>query len=539
MRKQFILSLLFLLAAGSLLSQPTQTWLQRFNGNAAGVDSAKCIGLDGSGNVYVGGTISNGANGLDYCVVKYNSAGTQQWASSYNNGGADWLNAMVVDNSGNTYITGGSQVGTNNLYGFCTIKINPSGVQLWVQRFELSLGNAGEARDIKTDAAGNVYVAGYLSLGGALTIIKYNSSGVQQWIVNSGTVGNLKVSLAVNPLGYVYAAGTGAGFAGIYYYTVAYNSSGVQQWNVSYNGGSSLSLNYLSGIAVDDVTNDIYILGTSTPYLGNQNIVTVKYNSSGIQQWASSYNGPANGKDTARAITLDALGNVIVTGGATTGSTFLDYCTIKYNPAGTQQWASIYDGSGFADLASNIVAGPYNYIYITGMSVGSTLTADFATIKYNPSGVQQWAVRYNGPASGLSAVDFALGLAVDASGGTYVTGGSAGTSTGLDFCSVKYSAPVGITNQNSEVPVEYCLGQNYPNPFNPVTTIQFSLPVDDYITLKIFDAAGRLVETLADKMENAGVHKYNFDAADYTSGIYFYKLSTERFSSTKKMLLIK
>lgn len=98
--------------------------------------------------------------------------------------------------------------------------------------------------------------------------------------------------------------------------------------------------------------------------------------------------------------------------------------------------------------------------------------------------------------------------------------------------------PIGITN-TGEVADRFSLGQNYPNPFNPSTQIKFSIPNADYVRLKVFDITGREVAVLVNKNLPKGEYTYEFDGANYPSGVYFYTLKTEKFTSTKKMILVK
>ena len=91
----------------------------------------------------------------------------------------------------------------------------------------------------------------------------------------------------------------------------------------------------------------------------------------------------------------------------------------------------------------------------------------------------------------------------------------------------------------SNVPTEFQLQQNYPNPFNPTTTIEFALPKQSNVTLKLFDILGREVATLVDAELESGVHKINFDGKDLASGMYFYRIHTEGFMKTKKLMLLK
>ncbi|HEY6436211.1 MAG TPA: choice-of-anchor V domain-containing protein [Ignavibacteriaceae bacterium] len=96
-----------------------------------------------------------------------------------------------------------------------------------------------------------------------------------------------------------------------------------------------------------------------------------------------------------------------------------------------------------------------------------------------------------------------------------------------------------IVNIEVSIPSEFTLEQNYPNPFNPSTNIGFRVAEFGFVSLKVYDALGNLVATLADEQKPAGEYDVEFNAQGFTSGIYFYKLETEFFNATKKMILLK
>ncbi len=98
---------------------------------------------------------------------------------------------------------------------------------------------------------------------------------------------------------------------------------------------------------------------------------------------------------------------------------------------------------------------------------------------------------------------------------------------------------VGVENKLSNLPTSYSLSQNFPNPFNPVTKINFALPKQGFVTLKVFDILGREIKTLVNEMKNAGIYSVDFNASEYSSGVYFYRLETNGFSDIKRMMLIK
>jgi photosystem II stability/assembly factor-like uncharacterized protein len=96
-----------------------------------------------------------------------------------------------------------------------------------------------------------------------------------------------------------------------------------------------------------------------------------------------------------------------------------------------------------------------------------------------------------------------------------------------------------IENENNNIPAEFILMQNYPNPFNSSTTFSFSLPSQSFVSLKVFDLAGRVVATVVSETNQAGNYSKQWDASNLSSGIYFYTLQAGSFSDTKKIVLLK
>lgn len=94
-------------------------------------------------------------------------------------------------------------------------------------------------------------------------------------------------------------------------------------------------------------------------------------------------------------------------------------------------------------------------------------------------------------------------------------------------------------NNETGIPSAYKLHQNYPNPFNPSTSIRYEIPKKGFVNLKVFDAAGHEVETLINENQSAGIYEYTFNASRYSSGVYFYRLTSNGFTETQKMILIK
>ena len=91
----------------------------------------------------------------------------------------------------------------------------------------------------------------------------------------------------------------------------------------------------------------------------------------------------------------------------------------------------------------------------------------------------------------------------------------------------------------NNLPTDYVLKQNYPNPFNPSTMIEFSIKNNSWAKLIVYDMLGREVTTLVNENKSAGTYKVKFDASHLSSGVYLYKLETNGFTQSKKMLLLK
>ena len=351
---------------------------------------------------------------------------------------------VAVDSNGNVYVTGwyksdstwnvGNSVTFPAQSGFnkqsFTIKYNSTGTPQWGK---ITGGNVGEGRSIVTDSSGNVYVTGsfnnsaIIDLGNSVTlpnvgtsqsftyIVKYDTDGTAQWAnAVEATNGSNGYGIAVDSNGNVYATGqyrqtTGTTSLGNSIslpqtnsdadpYTIKYNSSGVAQWanGIGTEGSSGAGPNYGYGIATDSdgnvyVTGSYYHSGPSAISLGNG--VTIAANSA----------------------TSDAF-------------------IVKYNTAGTAQWANVIDsrqtiGYGIAtDSSGNVyVTGIYEY-YGSSISLGNSVTLPDAyttgknifTAKYDTNGVAQWADALETSTSGNNS--YSYGIATDSNGNVYVTG---------------------------------------------------------------------------------------------------------------------
>jgi uncharacterized delta-60 repeat protein len=317
------------------------------------------------------------------------------------------------------------------------LNVNAQVTQEWVARFggpNNAITNYPSA--IGVDNQGNIYVTGNTLFEGYWDIatVKYNPDGIEQWVrIYDGPANQHDQAWAMvaDENGNVYVTGKSVGFSGMEdIVTIKYSPNGQELWVNRYNRTGQF--NEQPGAIALDSEGNVYVAGRSGG-LNGSDYVTVKYNSLGAQQWVRFYNGPANSSDGATALTIDSEGNIYVTGSSRGIGTEEDFATVKYNSNGVEQWVQRYNGpANGVDIAWAITADNNGNVYVTGQSRVTSNNIDFTTVKYDSNGVQKWVRIYNSPINGN---DIPSSIAVDNSGNIYVAGYN-----GLNFITVKYNS---------------------------------------------------------------------------------------------------
>lgn len=367
------------------------------------------------------------------------------WARRYNGpaNGEDLATAIAVDGQGNVYVTGSS--GPNLLYSsdFLTIKYSPDGQRLWTRRYHSPENYDNYASAMAVDGQGNVYITGtsvrywnpYVESSSFVTV-KYDTNGQLLWeCYYHGGVENRATGIALDGQGNIYVTGTsGGGNVGMDYATIKYSPDGQELWVERHNGLGNNDDGASSIIL--DAQDNVYVTGTENIGGGIYNSATIKYSPDGQKLWIRRYKRPSEDGYSAKALAVDAQGNVSVTGNSRNSGTGLDITTIKYSPEGHQLWVRRYNGPGnWEDMAKAIAVDGQGNVLVTGHSTGSGTGHDFATIKYNPEGKKLWVRRYNGPGNDW---DSPRAMAVDAQGNVYVTGSSVGSGNKSEYATIKY-----------------------------------------------------------------------------------------------------
>lgn len=439
MRSIFLIVFVALLT--NINAQINPQWTQIFNGSFNGNDIPRAMTIDKDGNVIVTGQTQVGAASQDYdCItIKYNSSGSLIWSKTFNGAanGPDAAYSVSTDNLGNIYIAG-STLGNGTDYDFLTIKYDANGNEQWIKTYNYASNLSDIARFVLVNSSGEIIVSGdsySAQTGTDFTLIKYDTNGNEIWIqrfTGSGVVNDYVKGMVLDDLDNIYLTGN-SGNTQVDFLTVKYSSDGSYQWDRKYNGIANLSDAPYS-IAVDKSRN-IYVTGSVGISATNLNYLTIKYDTDGNSIWLKTYDGPAGAIDIAQSVTVDNFKNVYVTGYSAGSGSAYDYATIKYDSLGKQQWVSKYNGTGNShDQAYKIVVNTFGDIYVTGESNGTGSQSDFLTVKYDNQGTELWTSRYNGVGN---SYDAANSLVLDATSNAYVSGYITGT--GYDFATLKYS----------------------------------------------------------------------------------------------------
>lgn len=336
----------------------TKTWGCSMDDFGAGV------AIDSANNVYMAVyTDSYGAGGYDALLVKFNNQGAQEWYRTWGGSNDDEATAVVIDSSGNIFITG------------------------------------------STDSYGN---------GGLDTfLVKFNSAGTQLWNVTwGGTSDDAPNNMAIDSLNNIYITGHTYSFPGGSNdaFLLKYSDSGVLIWNTTWGGPDDDS-----GYAVaTDSNNNVYMTGHTYSFSSNpgatDDVFLVKYNGAGVQQWNTTWG--SNGNDGPRDMVIDSSGNIYTTGGSqfVNNEGFL----AKFNSTGGLQWYKLWEENGHSENYG-IGIDSANNIYVDGRTY--SYNWDVYLLKYSSNGTMIGSDTWGGTND-----DEGRNLAINSANDVYIVG---------------------------------------------------------------------------------------------------------------------
>lgn len=341
-------------------------WYRTWGGSD--IEAGYGVATDSSGNIFLVGPTGFGEGYGSMALVKYDNSGILLWNLTWSGSGSETGYGVTVDSLNNVYIVG--ETGSFGAGGvdIALVKYDNSGLQQWNCTWGGSvISNVDIGQDVVVDSENNVYIVGYTENYGAggddIVLVKYDNSGVQLWNRTwGGADDDDGYGVAIDSSDNLYIIGEthsfGAGVEDMV--LVKFDSSGIQQWNRTWGGGSS---DIGTGVTVDS-SNSVYISGTTESYgEGMEDMVLVKYDNSGVQLWNRSWGG--NDVDVSSEVVVDSSGKVYL-GGTTKSFTLLpDLVLVEYNNTGTKIGDYTWGTNG-EDVIHSVAVDSSDNIYLGG-----------------------------------------------------------------------------------------------------------------------------------------------------------------------------
>jgi len=417
---------------------PFEDWVS--SGGTQAFFQKSVVRTDASGNAHIAGATLNQNGNYDMYIAKYNASGVLLWDVVYAGAGGwhDAASDLRVDGFGNVYVTGSVYTSSNDSNDVITLKYNSSGSLQWDEIYNgaSSLNDGGTS--LQVDASGNVYVSAFTqdaNNGSDFLLLKYDNSGSlllnQQFDLNNAH--DVPVTLIVTSTRLAIAGATQVGTTDWDYLYVAYHPVNGSYISHNTSTGGTAGFDKVHDLQTD-ASGNFYLTGTVFNASTGYDILTVKLNNNLNVLWSQSYNSTSAMNDVGNALAVDNAGNVIVTGFSETSTEGTNYVTIQYNASGTQQWVKNFNGEGnAADTARALAVDANGNIYVTGSSFNGS-TEDFYTLKYKSNGTELWGIGFNNIYNGN---DRAFDIAIDSLGNILVCGQSVENAS-LRYNTVKY-----------------------------------------------------------------------------------------------------
>ena len=328
--------------------------------------------------------------------------------------------AIVVDNLGDTYTTGvlsSDDTTGGHITGIAIIKLNNLGDEKWIY-FNDTLGRLTEGYDIALKN-NRVYATGYTGPSPSnypiFIVLCVDTSGQRQWVYED-SMAIRGHAIGVSTSHKIYAAGITFNYDMI---CIKLDSLGNEKRRYVYDGPAG-SYDEASSIAIDKNEN-IYVGGYSTGIGTAEDFTVIKLDSAGNERWVYRYDGPASYRDEIKAIDLDTMGNIYMAGWSWGVVGEWDFCVVKIDSSGQEQWVYRYDGTAHLwDWADDLTIDDSGNVYVCGRSCVDVDTIPlFTVIKVDSDGNERWRYFNQGP---LGMGGYARNIVCDDLGGIYVSG---------------------------------------------------------------------------------------------------------------------
>lgn len=497
-------------------------------------DEVKCIiNTFDNGFAVAGLTRNIGAGNSDVYVIKFNEVGEIEWSFTAGGSNNDIAQSIVQTQDSGYLIGAESRSFFSSGTDIYIIRLTKTGTVVWEK---IITGFAAGSQSIDflnsvVELADNGFMVSATTTNvdagiGGIQIFRLNSDGAIMW---NKVYTNFARRMIKTSDGGFALTGSSSGKV----YALKLDSNGNFQWNTAVGG------------VPQDVSNSIvqtsdggFVMAGETISYGSAsgNMYIVKLDSLGNLSW-TRHVGRTSGRSAATEIIQTYDGGYAVAGHSNSFGNQGRYNVylVKLNADGEFEWNRSVGTNEQNEFGNSIIQTPDS-----GFIIGGYISTGFGTNIY--------IIKFD--KEGNTCMDQTSPSSINGTGGVVIT-----PSPNLLFPGYLIDEPNSFISsgvfsmqkcillntpaQSVIIPDEYLLEQNYPNPFNPITKIKFSVPLESFISLKVYETSGKEIAVLVNGIKQRGFHEVDFEAGNLASGIYFYTLRNEELSITKKMILMK
>ncbi len=509
----------------------SERWVYQYDGSGHDLDKAFSVVCGADGNIYAAGYTWGFNTFEDFTVVSITPDGIERWLYRYDGPGSDLDIALsvVYGSDGNIYAAGISW-GLLACDDLLVVSLDADGNERWVYRYNGSANMVDGAHAIIYGEDGNIYVAGKgcgLGTFEDFLVISLTTQGDERWIYTyngSGFDYDWASSIAYGIDGNIYAAGASyEGGNSDDFTVISITNSGDERWVYHYNGSDN-NQDCAHAIACGSDGN-IYAAGKSIESGSYDDFTVVSVDTSGLERWVYTYNGPDNLYDGASSIAYGTDGHIYAAGGLGSDG-WQNFGVISVTSSGTERWVYSYDGTAHLDdWAYSVVCGLDGNIYAAGDCWESGSMFDLTVISLTPSGVRRWVYNYDGPGN---YNDEGSSVTYGSDGYVYAAGASyGGFDTDLDFGVLSLDPVLGIEECPFRLKPDgrFRLVSRY---FRNSIAIQFAHSSHHPLRIRLFNVLGCLVYDRSFTSTPSYLELRDPSLSKISKGIYFLSISQDK-----------
>ena len=520
------------------ITRPVQAqneeWTYLYNGPADNADEARAVVYGADGNLYAAGFSFGLVGDNDFTILSVDTSGSERWVYKYDGPGhfTDGANALVYGADANLYAAGWSNGGSADI-DFTVVSVDSSGEERWVYRYNGTANYVDNAFSIAYGQDGNIYAAGFtFTFAAGVTdfiIVSLSSSDSLRWIYNydgGGRPWNGANAIIYGPDDRIYAAGyCGGDNNDIDFAVICVDTAGNEEWIYKYNGVSADDDEARS--IVFGLDGNLYAAGYSSGNTTGTDLTIISLTTAGDENWVYTYNGSGNGNEEAKSLVYSLDNDLYAAGYTQNAVSDSDLIVVRVDTGGNEQWVYTYDGPGsYRDEAFSITFGGDHNIYTAGYSFDNGTREDFTVIGLDTTGSELGIYRYNGT---HNLIDQAYSIIYGPDNKIYAAGMCFNNNTIVDLFITCLEPSTGIEAHSSNISALQNTISVTPF-FHEKISLGFSQASNRDLRIEIYNIIGALVYDKEFGTTPSFLELTDSNLASLPKGVYFLSVKQRAYS---------